>query len=350
MRSALRADKGIDMQTIVDWRSDMLERAEAAGVTGAVNLTVEAYRAWCGEHGVLPRKEDGGIDNCAVANGGAASDCQVCGGRCPDAVRLFKRACGTTEVTAASLEAREEDEVHEDVAGVGGDDRPEAHGFAHTSDSAEHDTPYDVVGAATRVLGRIDLDPASNALANEYIEAGRYFDRSANGLAQAWWGTVFLNPPGGLCDEEGRPCYPRTKRREGCTATGSCGLPPGHAHRGVTSSAKRWWSKLVTEWNAGRVEAAVFVGFSLEQFMNMQSDLPEGGFSPLDCVVCVPNKRLRYLHEEDGALVVGTAPPHASFIAYIGPKPDKFAREFDRFGRVLVGHQLPESGWVAVKP
>jgi len=66
-------------------------------------------------------------------------------------------------------------------------------GTAGTGDN-EWFTPPVFIEAARHVLGgTIDLDPASHALAPRIAE--RRYTREDDGLAQAWRGTVWLNPP-----------------------------------------------------------------------------------------------------------------------------------------------------------
>jgi len=45
------------------------------------------------------------------------------------------------------------------------------------------------------VLGDIDLDPASNEVANVIIGAKKIYTINDSGLAQDWRGRVFMNPP-----------------------------------------------------------------------------------------------------------------------------------------------------------
>ena len=52
-------------------------------------------------------------------------------------------------------------------------------------------TPARYIEAARAAMGGIDLDPASNAFAQETVRAARYFDAAANGLKQAWHWRVF---------------------------------------------------------------------------------------------------------------------------------------------------------------
>jgi len=66
--------------------------------------------------------------------------------------------------------------------------------------NAEHDgdewsTPVEYLAKARRVLGMIDLDPASNAAAQARVRADRWYSKEDNGLALPWAGRVWLNPP-----------------------------------------------------------------------------------------------------------------------------------------------------------
>ena len=56
-------------------------------------------------------------------------------------------------------------------------------------------TPAQYIESARKVMGSIDLDPASNDFANETVKATTYFDESMNGLDQEWFGNIWLNPP-----------------------------------------------------------------------------------------------------------------------------------------------------------
>lgn len=57
-------------------------------------------------------------------------------------------------------------------------------------------TPADVIADVQAVLGEIELDPASNAVAQQTVQAGRFFTIEDDALTKEWKArTVFMNPP-----------------------------------------------------------------------------------------------------------------------------------------------------------
>lgn len=56
-------------------------------------------------------------------------------------------------------------------------------------------TPKEYIDRAKAVLGRIDLDPASNDLAQGYVGATQHWTKADDPLARPWHGRVWLNPP-----------------------------------------------------------------------------------------------------------------------------------------------------------
>ncbi len=178
----------------------------------------------------------------------------------------------------------------------------------HSSVSNEHYTPPAVILAASRTMGGIDLDPASCGKANKVVGATSYFTKADDGLTQKWHGRVFLNPPGG-----------KTAGK---------------------SNAALWWNKLATEWETGRVQQAIFVGFSIEILQTSQRG---SGMVPLDFPFCIPSGRLDFLNEE---LQPQGSPTHANVIVYMphmrigGGDPQagisRFRAAFQSIGRVVV--------------
>lgn len=75
--------------------------------------------------------------------------------------------------------------------------------LARASGNEAWHTPDDLIELVRAVLGTIELDPASNPVAQERIRAERYHTIEDDGLAQYWYGKVYLNPPytGGMVDK-----------------------------------------------------------------------------------------------------------------------------------------------------
>lgn len=183
----------------------------------------------------------------------------------------------------------------------------------HSSDSNEHYTPPEIVEAARKVLGHIDLDPASCPMAQEVVKAVAWYGPGSpfgeDGLAEPGAGRVFLNPPGGL-------------------------VPDEYAGLGTRSNAALWWAVWSNMWLVGEIDAMIFIGFTLEILRSTQGlDCPQ----PLDFPLCVPSSRIDFEtentvrtkgkkagelidpNEPEGARVSQGSPGHANVIVYLPP-------------------------------
>lgn len=66
---------------------------------------------------------------------------------------------------------------------------------AYNSGENEWYTPAEFIDSAKEVLGVIDCDPASSALANKTVQASCYYTKDDDGLTKKWFGNVWMNPP-----------------------------------------------------------------------------------------------------------------------------------------------------------
>ena len=75
------------------------------------------------------------------------------------------------------------------------DHRDNAHFRTNFTGNNEWHTPAPHLALVRQVLDQIDLDPASNDIAQRRICAARYFTKDDDGLSKPWHGRVFMNPP-----------------------------------------------------------------------------------------------------------------------------------------------------------
>lgn len=175
----------------------------------------------------------------------------------------------------------------------------------HSSKSAEHYTPPEIVEAARTCMGGIDLDPFSCSKANEVVKATRFYSLASgeDGFALPWFGRIFCNPPGGKTANE--------------------------------SNQKRAWFRLMrmVDGGPGAGFSAIFVCFDLGLLQTSQSKTPPGLRLPLDFPICYPAKRIAYTRE-DGT--PGKSPPHPSCIVGVWVDSAIFRAMFYRIGKVVI--------------
>jgi hypothetical protein len=164
----------------------------------------------------------------------------------------------------------------------------------HSSRSDSWHTPQDIIDRVHKVLGNIDLDPASDVYANARIGARHFYTREQDGLAVDWIrGSVFLNPPGGK--------------------------------RGNKSLSALFWKKLMEHRDSRKLTHAIFMAFSIEQLAVTQG---YGCIALGEFPLVIPAKRIQFV-KLDGS--PGGAPSHANCIAYVPGTTDNTPEFLDAF-------------------
>ncbi len=206
----------------------------------------------------------------------------------------------------------------------------------HLALSGEWMTPTKYVEAARTTLGFIYRDPCGSELSNERVRASHLHTKDDDGLSEDnrnWGSTLLVNPPGSCSEpelEEDGESLLLDMRGKPVLSFPGCGDFVSQGKRRTVCSCqlvKRYWRNLVRCWQQGWVEGFVWVGFSLEQLQSLQGTAL---LAPTDFALCFPAKRIAY----DRAGVASKAPPHGSFFAYGGSRPEVFARMFGQFGAV----------------
>lgn len=160
--------------------------------------------------------------------------------------------------------------------------------------SGEWYTPEILVKDIRKFLGgAISLDPASDPIANEVVQADRIYTEADNGLLMSWNGlNVFCNPPGSSIS--GR------------------------------QAAKVWLEKMIAEWAARNFIEGIFVLYNSTgtETAILQETL---GRWP----VLFLNRRVKFWRPVN--MPQGN-PVHGSALIYIGGREFSFARFFENWG------------------
>jgi ParB family chromosome partitioning protein len=149
-------------------------------------------------------------------------------------------------------------------------------------------TPELYIDAARKVMGSIDIDPASCKIAQKTVKAEQYFTAADSGLEYEWPGTVWLNPPYKmplvqdfvfhLCDE-----VAANRTTQAILLTNNATDP-------------RWWQRAATEAAA----------------------------------ICFPGHRIAF-YNKDGE---SSSPTNGQCFFYFGRRTMSFAKTFGEFGWV----------------
>lgn len=156
----------------------------------------------------------------------------------------------------------------------------------------EWGTPLEYIEMASKVLGGIDLDPASTDAAQKGIKAGNYFTSDDDGLAHEWKGRVWLNPP--------------------------------YAQPDIALFV----SKMVSEWKSGRIKAAIMLthNYTDTKWFHEAAEAADG--------MCFTRGRIRFLDPQG----MRASPTQGQVFFYFGPSIGAFKEFFGEIGLVMVRH------------
>ena len=161
------------------------------------------------------------------------------------------------------------------------------------NDRDYYGTPSEYVSLARRVMGSIELDPASSLEANErFIQADRIWTMQDDGLAQSWKSeTMFLNPP--------------------------------YSSRGAYDFARKF-SDECESGNIGQAVVLVNSATGTRAFRYL--------FDNCDAI-CFCNKRIQFLDPSGQRSQTSNSKEQLFF--YKGGRMKTFAKHFGRIGRIV---------------
>lgn len=161
-------------------------------------------------------------------------------------------------------------------------------------------TPRKYLDAVVKVMGRIDLDPASSAAAQEHVQADQHFTIEDDGLKQRWHGRVFLNPPYAM------------------------------------PHIKNFVTKMTTAFTEGEFDEGILLTNNATDtaWFHQATDVCTG--------ICFTKGRISFLQARDGELLEKASPTHGQAFFYFGPRLAEFHKVFIEFGTVVVPKALAE--------
>jgi ParB-like chromosome segregation protein Spo0J len=150
-------------------------------------------------------------------------------------------------------------------------------------------TPEIYIKSARKVMGSIDLDPASCPKAQETVRADKYFSLKDDGLKQEWHGRIFLNPP--------------------------------YSHPEIAHFIR----KLIADFKSGNVKEAILLtndNTDTEWFQTA---------ARVASVVCFVSDRINFDKPDGGT----SAPTNGQSFFFFGRDESKFIREFSQYGLLM---------------
>jgi hypothetical protein len=150
-------------------------------------------------------------------------------------------------------------------------------------------TPAKYIDLVRKVLGTIDLDPASNATAQKVVRATTYYDKDSDGLARKWAGRVFMNPP---------------------------------YSRGLVD---KFTSKLYEDYASGDVTEAIVLLNNTTATQWFFDDMTQ-----MATAICFPTRRIQFEGRKKGS------PPSGQMFVYIGHEEELFCKTFMGLGQCWI--------------
>ena len=159
----------------------------------------------------------------------------------------------------------------------------------HNNGNNEWYTPPAFILAARKVMGSIDVDPASSEKANQIVGATTFYTVKDDGRLKVWDGSVWLNPP-----------YAQPLISDFCELL-----------------LKKYWNKEV-------IQACVLINNATET--NFYQQLANSCSA-----ICLIKGRVKFLDEKGNE----GAPLQGQNVLYFGDDYMRFAQVFSQFGVVL---------------
>ncbi len=170
------------------------------------------------------------------------------------------------------------------------------------SGDSEWYTPSKYAEGARLVMGRIDLDPASCAVANQIVRATHYYTKEDDGLVQPFYGRIYCNPPFGRINGSGK------------------------------SVIGMFVTRIVQEYHVGHVQQAILL---------LTAQVTTSWFKQLwQFPICFVDHRVHFNKIIRGMLMYDSRDSHmlGTIFVYLGPNEQSFVDVFSEFGPTIPGN------------